>query len=73
MWICDGNYTEQLCIKPYGFLVKIWLQEVSYNDPWKFVEDAFQISNVIRYGCNLCSVCWYFIIDILEKQLDYVS
>ena len=21
MWICDGNNTEQLCIKPYGFLV----------------------------------------------------
>ena len=23
MWICDGNNTEQLCIKPYGFLVSI--------------------------------------------------
>ena len=31
MWICDGNNTQQLCIKPYGFLVdlcvKIWVKE----------------------------------------------
>ena len=39
MWICDGNNTEQLCIKPYGFLVDFeftlprWVFRVMSSSP----------------------------------------
>ena len=64
MWICDGNNTEQLCIKPYGFLVRIFfvfLKKSSQMDfCWyrKFKIDSESLIFMYLGNLNCNSFIW---------------